>query len=508
MRLHLPIPGLACAAAAAVAATALAAAPAAASHDVAPARVAGPDRYATAAEVARLLYPDGVSEAVLGSGLDFPDALAGAPLAGANNSPVLLTDPDQVPQVTLDVLAELGVNQITLLGGEAAISADVAQSLEDRGYVVGRVAGDDRFATAAELARAVYAENAGANFPGGRRAVFVANGLRYADALAASAPASAGPSPIPIVLVAQDQLPAATEQVLRELNVELAVIVGGPTAVSDSVAQAIEDMGINTDRVSGANRMDTATSVASFAQEFLGFDADAFLLARGDAFPDALAAGPLGGSSKDPVLLTQDPNTLSQETAGYLAAQCGTVRVVRAVGGRQAVTAATLEEAERAAENCHDGQQGRTQQSYIQAPQEARSGSPGTTFEVTVTGFDSAPAPVDIALFPCAAAAPTDPNNNTFADSNNDGFADGLGTTTTNSAVISSVHAANSNTRHVDAVEPNSENRIPYTLRSDSEDCAVNVVFHDANGNNQLDVDAEGRPLEHWNYGLHEWQQP
>lgn len=479
----------------------------ASAQHVTPARVAGENRYATAAEVARFLYPDGVSEALLGSGTDFPDALAGAPLAGANSSPVLLTDPDTLSDETADVLADLGVNQVTLLGGPNAISPAVAQDLESQGYVVGRVAGQDRFETAAELARAVYAENTGANFPGDRRAVFVANGLRFPDALAASAPASMGPAQIPIVLVEQDRLPGATAQVLADLDVELAILVGGTAAISASVRQAIEDRGVSTDRIDGQTRTDTARNVAAFAQEFLGFDATSHLLARGEAFPDALAAGPLGGVRQDPILLTEDPNTLSSPTSTFLAEQCPDVEVVRAVGGTSAVSAEVLSEAEQAAESCEGGEPGRTQQSYIQAPQEARTGAPGTSFEVTVSGFDSAPAPVDIALFPCAAAAPTDPDDNTFADGNNDGFADGLGTTATNSAVIGSVHAANSSTRHVDAVEPNSEGRIPYTLHSDAEDCVVNVVFHDANENNQLDVDAEGRPREHWNYGLHEWQQ-
>lgn len=319
---------------------------------VSPARVAGPDRYATAAEVARFLYPDGVSEAVLSSGLDFPDALAGAPLASANSSPVLLTDPDQVPPATLAALDDLGVNQITLLGGDSAISPAVAQGLERRGYVVGRVAGDNRYETAAELARAVYAENTGANFPGGRRAVFVTNGLRFPDALTASAPASAGPAQIPIVLVTDDTLPAATEQVLTDLDVDLAVLVGGTSAISEPVRQAIEDLGIETDRIDGRTRTDTATNVASFAQEFLGFDATSYLLARGDEFPDALAAGPLGGARGDAILLTRDPDTLASPTSAFLSQQCPAVEAVRAVGGEQAITPAALQNAVQAAASC------------------------------------------------------------------------------------------------------------------------------------------------------------
>lgn len=325
---------------------------AASAQEVAPARVAGTDRYTTAAAVARFLYPDGISEALLGAGTAFPDALAGAPLAGANSAPVLLTDPLALSDATADVLADLGVNQVTLLGGPAAVSPAVEKELERRGYVVGRVAGQDRFDTAAELARATYAENTGANFPGGRRAVFVANGDRFPDALAASAPGSAGPAQVPIVLVEQDALPQPTAQVLSELDVDLAILVGGTSAISESVRQEIEDRGVNTDRIGGRTRTETATNVAAFAQEFFGFDAASYLLARGDEFPDALAAGPLGGARKDGVLLTSDPDTLSSPTSTFLARQCPDVDVVRAVGGQQAVTAATLRQAVVVAQSC------------------------------------------------------------------------------------------------------------------------------------------------------------
>ena len=62
-------------------------------------RLAGRDRYATAAAVAQEFAP-GVPVAYVASGLDFPDALAGAAAAGAQGSPVLLTSPRSVPAAT------------------------------------------------------------------------------------------------------------------------------------------------------------------------------------------------------------------------------------------------------------------------------------------------------------------------------------------------------------------------------------------------------------------------
>ena len=496
--------------AAVLAATALPAGPAAAAHDVTPARVAGVDRYATAAEVARLLKPSGSTDAVLAAAHDFPDALAGAPLAGAKDAPVLLTGRTALPAATAQALSDLGVDRVTILGGTSAVGPAVEAQLRDAGYLVERVAGGDRFATAAAVARAVYAENAGGNFPSARRAVFVANGLRFPDALAASAPAAAGPAQIPIVLVASDRVPAVTAQVLRDLQVDLALVVGGPAAVSESVRQALERSGVNTVRIGGQTRTDTATSVAAFAQEYLGFDAHSLLLARGDDFADALAAGPLGGARRDPLLLTRDVDGLSPPTARYLATQCGAVQVVRAVGGREAVSTATLEAAEVAAEDCHpepplaeDGQ------TYIVAPQEPLSFPAGAEVQFDVPRrYDGQPftGPVDVALVPCANADIVGAARDVFADRDRNGVLDGLGTSDSGAAAIIGVNGAPPSTSPVvvRGVGPDGDGDLDVSLRS-SADCAVVLVWHDADGDGQFDVTGDGFGAEPYGVGQVEW---
>lgn len=151
----------------------------------------------------------------------------------------------------------------------------------------------------------------------------------------------------------------------------------------------------------------------------------------------------------------------------------------------------------------------RTEQSYIQAPQEVVTAEAGHTFDIDVFGFDQPeanPAPVNIALFPCDVAAPADPQNQTFRDADGDGHADGIGTSDTGAAVITSLHGDATDTTHLDRVRPDAADRISYGIRSEAADCTIPVVFHDANDNDQLDVDGEGRPLEHWNYTERAWR--
>lgn len=91
-------------------------------------RTAGASRFETAALLTRPAMPDGADTAILVTGQDFPDALAAAPLAHSLDAPILLTATDSVPAPTRAALEELGVTDVVLVGGTAAIS----EAVEDR----------------------------------------------------------------------------------------------------------------------------------------------------------------------------------------------------------------------------------------------------------------------------------------------------------------------------------------------------------------------------------------
>jgi putative cell wall-binding protein len=93
--------------------------------------LAGDDRYATSAEVAKWGYPSGTERAFLATGTDFPDALAGSAIAGAIDGPILLVKQATVPGSVEAELQRLGVSEISLLGGPAAISYTVQDAVDD-----------------------------------------------------------------------------------------------------------------------------------------------------------------------------------------------------------------------------------------------------------------------------------------------------------------------------------------------------------------------------------------
>ncbi|MEA3502857.1 MAG: cell wall-binding repeat-containing protein, partial [Actinomycetota bacterium] len=69
-------------------------------------RIAGSNRYATAAAVSTQTFPT-ADTVYLATGLNFPDALAAGPVAAANGAPILLVRTDSVPSETLDEIDRL-----------------------------------------------------------------------------------------------------------------------------------------------------------------------------------------------------------------------------------------------------------------------------------------------------------------------------------------------------------------------------------------------------------------
>ena len=253
-------------------------------------RVAGDDRWATAAAVSASRFEPGVPVAYVATGLSFPDALAGGAAAAATDGPVLLTDKARLPQATSDELARLRPARIAVLGGASAVSDAVLAEL--RALTTGevtRLSGPDRYATAAAISAATFTP--------GVRNVHVTTGTGFADALAAGPAAGAQDSPV--LLVAPGALPAATAQELTRLKPQQITVVGGATAVWPAVETALKQHGPVT-RVFGPDRWSTSAAVSRAA---FAATAPVVHLATGLAFPDALAGGPVAALAPGPLLL-------------------------------------------------------------------------------------------------------------------------------------------------------------------------------------------------------------
>ena len=108
-------------------------------------RLAGEDRYATAAQVSAATYPDGADTAYLATGADFPDALAGAAVAGQGRATAARARAGHRCAGQRGA-ARLTLSQVVVLGSMAVVSDAVAK--EAAGQVTDPILEEKPVATA------------------------------------------------------------------------------------------------------------------------------------------------------------------------------------------------------------------------------------------------------------------------------------------------------------------------------------------------------------------------
>lgn len=172
-----------------------------------------------------------------------------------------------------------------------------------------RIDGPDRFATAAAVAGRI-----------GGSEVFVVEGRDpdpargWPDAVAVAALAAA--TARPILLTDSEALPTVTRDALA--GVASVTIVGGEVAVSDTVRQEITATGATVERVAGRTRYETSVAVAE-RMVAAGLDPSRPWVATGEAFADALVAGPAAASVGSVLLLVDgEAERLGPAVASFL----------------------------------------------------------------------------------------------------------------------------------------------------------------------------------------------
>jgi putative cell wall-binding protein len=273
-------------------------------------RAGGPDRVTTSVAASNN-FREAADSALLATADDFPDALAATALAAQRDAPLLLTHRDRLPEAVASELSRLGVEEAVLLGGTGAISDAVAADLTERGYRVARFAGDTRFATARKLAEAAGpAETGEVVLTLGARHE---SGPGWPDAVAAGTLAASRDN-LPLLLTAHDHLPDATAEALRDLEADRVLVVGGEAAIAPAVMSELEALGLSAERLAGATRYETSARLAREALQRNQRSTQSLVVATGEDFPDALAAGALAGALEAPLVLT--PSAELAETTG------------------------------------------------------------------------------------------------------------------------------------------------------------------------------------------------
>jgi hypothetical protein len=215
----------------------------------------------------------------------------------------------------IDRVLEPGSGTVIILGGDRAVSTDVETELRDAGYAVERIAGGDRFETAAKVADAMPPV----------APVVLATGREFPDALAAGAGATAIGGVV--LLTDGEQIPAATQAALDARTGVDRFAVGGPAAAADPSATAVV----------GADRYDTAAQVA----DLFFVTPQSIGLASGERFADAVTGGAFVARLGGPLLLVR-PTELPASTRAFLVSRAGFVDHVVGFGGSAVLSDAVL----------------------------------------------------------------------------------------------------------------------------------------------------------------------
>ncbi|MCI1723162.1 MAG: cell wall-binding repeat-containing protein [Lachnospiraceae bacterium] len=261
-------------------------------------RLWGATRYETMLKGVMEAFPLGSKSVVLASGENWPDALAASSLAGVMKCPVIFTEQKKLSSQAYMLLKKLGTEQVTIVGGTAAISDEVKKDLIAAGITEGnieRLWGDDRMQTAERIAERVMKDSTSDT-------CFIASGNNFPDALSASAYAYI--HKIPILLTGSDGMLTDTTKAMA-LKFKNAVIIGGAQAVSGKTEDQLKE--ISVERYSGQDRYETSKK---FIDHYYDVDIPVVVLASGENFPDALVGAPIAGMNGGAVLLA---NGLTEE---------------------------------------------------------------------------------------------------------------------------------------------------------------------------------------------------
>ena len=206
---------------------------------IAVSRAEGANRQATSAEVmGRVADCGAVDTVVVATGLNFADALAVGPWCYARRAPILLAGENGLlSDEQVAAVEKLGtVRRVVIVGGTSVVKDGVKDQLGP-GYKYERLAGANRYATAAEIAAFEVADGMSvANMA-------VATGDNFPDALAGAALCGHTGSVLSLASGKGDvSAPASTLSGGLELQVDEGYVLGGAMAVPESVMDQLKRM--------------------------------------------------------------------------------------------------------------------------------------------------------------------------------------------------------------------------------------------------------------------------
>ena len=185
-----------------------------------------------------------------------------------------------------------------------------------------RMAGATRQETATAISKALFAD--------GAENIIIASGDNYPDALAGGPLAYMLDAPI--LLVRRSQTDASTLSEIKRLGAKNAYILGGTGAVGDNVKDTLKGMGLNVERIYGADRFETAVAVAEKMDELRGGKPSVEFFVYAHNYPDALAISNVAAILESPILYIEKSGVMRDSIKKYMNS-CGNTNFMIVIGG-------------------------------------------------------------------------------------------------------------------------------------------------------------------------------
>ena len=224
--------------------------------------IVGANRYETAAKIADKMgnYDTAI---LVNADKSLADGLSASSLAGKENAPILLVKKDSIPAATMQRLRN--VKRVYVIGGEAAVSQRVVDSLGDVTYI--RIQGANRIETSENVAEIV----------GNYNKAFIVNGNKgEADAMSVASVAARDKAPIILTN-------GKSSNEVKRPGVKY-YVVGGSAVVSNSLVNKFGAI-----RLSGSDRYKTNRVVVN---KFYP-NSSKLYFTKGNPLVDALTVSPL-----------------------------------------------------------------------------------------------------------------------------------------------------------------------------------------------------------------------
>ncbi|EQF24560.1 leucine Rich repeat family protein [Clostridioides difficile CD160] len=256
----------------------------------------GFDRYETSIKISKKGW-DNADNVVLINSSSISDALSATPFAKAKNAPILLTQNDDLNQLTENEINRLGAKTIYIIGGFNSVDASIEKYLKDKGLNIIRIYGNDRYDTSIKLAKELHKENKLSKL------VLVNGEKGLTDAV--SMGAVSAKEKMPILLTNENDDMKAIEELIDNKDISKSYVVGGDSLFNKDIGDKLPYV----IKIAGEDRGETNSKVIDYFYDNNILD-NLYIAKNGenreDDLVDALSVGVLAGKTESPVILVGD----------------------------------------------------------------------------------------------------------------------------------------------------------------------------------------------------------